>query len=96
MDQAFVKRVKFAWGALGVGVTVLVLVEWGVTAAATAALAYVGVSFLAFVAFILYLLLVDVPVVWRVLIIAALFLGLFVEVGALVTVLGWLLHGEPG
>lgn len=76
--------------------TGLVLVGWGVTAAAAAAVAYVGVSVLAAVAFVLYLLLGDAPVVWRVLLITVFFAGLFVEVVALVAALGWLLRGVPG
>ena len=96
MDQTVVWYVKFAWCVALLVVTGLVLLGWGVRAAAAAALAFVGISFLAFVAILLYLLMGDVPVVWRILMIALFFVGLLIEVGALVAVFGWVVRGVPG
>jgi hypothetical protein len=89
MDQAVVKRIKRVWGVAWVCGTCLVLVGWGVKAAAVAALAFVGVSFLAVVVFFLYLLLGDTPVALQVLMIALFLVGLVVELGALVAALRW-------
>jgi hypothetical protein len=96
MDQSVVKRVKRAWAVAWVCVTGLVLVGWDPTAAAVAGLAFVGVSVLAVTAYVLYLLMGDAPVAWRILMIALFLVGLVIEVGALVSVLGWLLGGVAG
>src|SRR5262245_18982107 len=96
MDQDVVKRVKRAWAVAWVGVTVLVLVGWGVGAAVLAALAFVGVSVLAVTAFFLYLLLGDTHAPWRVLMITLFLVGLVVELGALIAVLGWMVGGISG
>ncbi|HEY1376220.1 MAG TPA: hypothetical protein VGF55_05470 [Gemmataceae bacterium] len=96
MDPTVVKRAKRAWAVAWACVTGLALVGWGVEAAAAAAAAFAGASVLAVTAFVLYLLLGDAPVLWRVLLIAAVLVGLIVEVGALVAGVGWLLRGVAG
>jgi hypothetical protein len=96
MHETVVKRGKIVWAVTGLCVTAVVFVGWGFLAAAAAAVAFVGASLLAFIAFILYLLLGDAPVAWRILIIAVLLIGLIVEIGAIVTGLGWLLHAVEG
>jgi hypothetical protein len=93
MDKVAVRRV---WGVAWVCVTVLALIGWGLAAAAVAAVAFGVVSFTAFVAFMLFLLLGDAPIRWRILIITLFLVGLIIELGALVTVLGWLLGGALG
>jgi hypothetical protein len=93
MDKAAIRRL---WGVAWVCVTVLVLIGWGLAAAAVAAVAFGVVSFAAFIAYILFLLLGDAALAWRRLIIAGFFVGLIIELGALGTVLGWLLGGALG
>ena len=96
MNEAVVKRVKLAWGVAWLCTTGLVLVAWGFSAAAAAALVFVGVSFLAFIAYVLFLLLGDAPVGLRILVIALVVVLTLVEFGALITVVGWLLRGRVG
>ncbi len=93
MDKVAVRRV---WGVAWVCVTVLALVGWGFKAGTIAAVVFGLVSFTAFIAYILFLLLGDAPIALRILIITFFFLGLIIELGALVTVLGWLLGGALG
>jgi hypothetical protein len=93
MDKAAVRRV---WGVAWVCVTVLVLIGWGFAAAAVVAVAFGVVSFTAFIAFILFLLLGDAPIALRILIITFFLIGLVIELGALVIVLGWLLGAVVG
>jgi hypothetical protein len=96
MDETVVKRSKIVWAVTVLSVTGVVLVQWGFLAAAAAAVAFVGASLLAFIAYILYLLMGDAPVAWRIVLIALFFIGLLVEIGAIVAVLGWLLQAVEG
>jgi xanthine/uracil/vitamin C permease (AzgA family) len=95
MDPTVVRYIKLAWCVALLVVTGIVLVGWGFWASAAAALAFVGISLLAFIAFILYLLMGDVPVVWRILMIAFFFVGLLIEVGAIVAMIEWVARGVP-
>ena len=96
MNEAVVKRVKLAWGVAGLCVTGIVLAVWGLKAAAATAVVFVGVSLVAVIAYVLFLLLGDVPVAWRLLVLALVFVGAIIELGAVVTALGWLLRGVVG
>jgi hypothetical protein len=93
MDKVAVRRV---WGVAWVCVTLFVLIGWGLVAAAVAAVAFGVVSFTAFIAFILFVLLGDAPIAVRILIITLFFVGLAIELGALVIVLGRLLGVSLG
>lgn len=90
MDETLVKRAKRAWFVSWLTVTAVVLLQCGPAVALVAALGYAGVSLFAVVGFFLFFLLGDVPVPQRILLILVFFLGIVIELGALVTVLGYL------
>jgi hypothetical protein len=96
MDQAVVKRFKIAWGVALLCVTGFVFAEWGLQAGAMAAAAFIGASLLAFIAFFLFLLLGNVPVPWRILMIALVIVGVLIELGAMAAMFGWLQNGSAG
>ena len=92
MDPVVVKRMKTAWVIAWVGLTGVVFAGWGFKAAVVAAITFPVGSMLAAVAYFLFLLLGDVSVPARILVIALLFLGLSVELGAIVYLLSSLVE----